>query len=179
MAHDWSPDGRFIVFASASQDTKFDLWLYSLAEQRTIPYLQTPFNELQGHVSPDGRWIAYTSDESGGWEVYIQSFPTPGQRRRISTRGGAQTRWRKDGKELFYLQPDGTLTSAAVDLGTKNGIEVGTPERLFPTQARSAVFPSWSEFAVASDGQRFLIVEHEQVDPSITVVLNWTAETRP
>ena len=86
-----------------------DIWLLSMADRKPIPYLQTDFNELHGQVSPDGQWLAYTSDESGTWEVYVQSFPVLGHRRTISTNGGAQPRWRKDGKELFYLASDRRL----------------------------------------------------------------------
>jgi DNA-binding winged helix-turn-helix (wHTH) protein/Tol biopolymer transport system component len=175
--HDWSPDGQFIVYTSVSPKTKMDLWLLSTADHTPIPYLQTPFNELHGQVSPDGRWLAYTSDESGSWEVYVQSFPKAGHRRTISTDGGAQPRWRRDGKELFYLAADRRLMSVKIqpDLDAQGVLEVSEPETLFQTRIRGSLVPSWEEYTVAANGQRFLICETERVDPSMTVVLNWTA----
>jgi Tol biopolymer transport system component/DNA-binding winged helix-turn-helix (wHTH) protein len=175
--HDWSPDGRYIVYTSVSPKTKMDLWLLSVPDRKPIEYLRTPFNELQGQVSPDGRWLAYTSDESGSWEVYVQSFPVPGHRRTISTDGGAQPRWRRDGKELFFLSADKRLMS--VKIGQKVDalgiLEVSDPEPLFQTRIRGPLVPSWLEYTVTANGQRFLICETERMDTSMTVLLNWTA----
>jgi eukaryotic-like serine/threonine-protein kinase len=175
--HDWSPDGRFIVYTSASPKWKKDLWLLSTADRKPILYLQTPFNEMHGQVSPDGRWLAYTSDESGTWEVYVQTFPVSGHRRTISTNGGAQPRWRRDGKELFFLGSDRRLMSVKVEqkLDAQGGLEVSEPEALFQTRVRGPLAPNWLEYTVAANGQRFLICETEPADPSMTVVLNWTA----
>jgi WD40 repeat protein len=175
--HDWSPDGRYIVYTSASPKTKMDLWLLSTADRKPTPYLQTPFNELHGQVSPDGKWLAYTSDESGTWEVYVQSFPVPGHRTTISTDGGAQPRWRRDGKELFYVASDRRLMSVKVKQksDSQGTLEVGEPEALFQTRVRGPLVSSWEEYTVAASGQRFLICETERMDPSMTVLLNWTA----
>jgi len=175
--HDWSPDGRFIVYTSQSPKTKMDLWLLSTSDRKPIPYLQTPFNELHGQVSPDGRWLAYTSDESGTWEIYVQSFPVAGHRRTISIDGGAQPRWRRDGKELFYLSSDRRLMSVKIDqkLDAQGVLEVSDPEPLFQTHIRGALVPSWLEYTVTANGQRFLICETERMDSSMTVLLNWTA----
>ena len=175
--HDWSPDGRFIVYTSANPKTKMDLWLLSTADRKPIPYLQTPFNEQHGQVSPDGRWLAYASDESGTWEIYVQTFPVPGRRRTISTDGGAQPRWRRDGRELFYLALDRRLMSVKIEpkLDPQGMLDVDTPEPLFQTHARGPLFSSWFEYAVAANGQRFLICETERMDSSMTVLLNWTS----
>ena len=175
--HDWSPDGRYIVYGSASPKWKMDLWLLSTADRKPSLYLQTPFNELHGQVSPDGRWLAYTSDESGTWEVYVQSFPVPGHRRTISTAGGAQPRWRRDGKELFFLTSDRRMMSVKVEskLDAQGGLEVGEPQMLFQTRIRGPLERPLLEYTVTANGQRFLVCETERTDPSMTVLLNWTA----
>jgi DNA-binding winged helix-turn-helix (wHTH) protein/Tol biopolymer transport system component len=175
--HDWSPDGRFLVYTSANAKTKLDLWLLSAPDRKPIPYLRTPFNELHGQVSPDGHWLAYTSDESGSWEVYVQSFPVPGRRRTISTDGGAQPRWRRDGRELFYLAPDRRMMSVPIEskLDSQGVLEVGAPRPLFQTRTRGPLVSSWHDYTVTRDGERFLICENERMDPSITVLINWTS----
>ena len=111
---EWSPDGRWLLYAeninASSSTTRTDLQLLSLDGARTItPYLQTPFAETRGRFSPDGKWVAYTSDESGRNDVYVQSFPIGGPKRRVSSQGGDFAQWRRNGKELFYTAPDNTL----------------------------------------------------------------------
>jgi len=134
--------------------------------------LQSPFQEGQGHFSPDGHWFAYTSNESGRNEVYIQSFPQSGGQWQISTGGGAQPHWRSDSKEIFYVALDRKLM--AVDLSFGKTLEVGSPKALFQTQV--ARFDAPNRYVVTRDGQRFLVnspVEQSSQTP-ITVVLNWT-----
>lgn len=176
-AQDWSLDGRFIVSLSESPTTKLDLWLLPLfGDRKPIPYLQTPVNERQGQVSPDGHWMVYASDESGTSEVYAQSFPVPGRKQRVSTHGGAHAKWRRDGKELFYLALDHTLM--AVDVNTGPTLEIGSPKPLFQTHTADEVAgQSRDHYAVTADGQRFLVdtVDEQAGRSGITVLVNWMA----
>ncbi|MDA2925227.1 hypothetical protein MYX65_11365, partial [Acidobacteria bacterium AH-259-L09] len=168
---DWSSDGRFILFISPQGKTVYALPLSG--DQEPMRVLETPFDKDEFHFSPDGRWIAYNSDESGRWEVYVASFPDFTEKRQVSNSGGVQARWRKDGKELFYLGLDGKLRAVAVKAGSS--LETGIPQVLFETKVR--VSPLWDQYCVTGDGQRFLINEPaEDVSSPITVVLNWTAE---
>jgi Tol biopolymer transport system component len=118
----WSRDGRFIVYADndpKNSSSKLDLWLLPLSgDRKPVPFLQTEFNETQGQFSPDGRWMAYTSDDSGIEQIYIQPFPASGGKRLISSSGGAQPRWRGDGKELFYISPDRQLMTVTIRTGS-------------------------------------------------------------
>jgi eukaryotic-like serine/threonine-protein kinase len=140
-------------------------------------YLQTPFNEHHGRLSADGKWMAYASDESGRWEVYVRAFPSSDGRWQISTDGGVEPRWRRDGKELFYVSPDGTLTSVALQFdGTK--VQPAAARALF--KARFGVFGAdmfRPVYAPGDGGRRFLVnVVVEQTAPSpVTMVLNWPA----
>jgi hypothetical protein len=163
---DWSRDGRYLLSTNNG-----DLWI--LADGKSNPFQRTEFNESDGQFSPDGKWIAYTSDESGRPEVYVQSFPASGGKWLISIAGGSQPRWRRDGKELFYLAPDGKLMAVPVNTGA--GFEYGTATVLF--QAPIQEFPSTIGYAVASEGQRFLIrgISKEAKASPITVMTNWQA----
>ena len=125
---DWSRDGKSIVYGSLDPKTQWDVWTMPSTASRTgaertpVPYLRTAFNEHQGRLSPDGRWMAYVSDESGRWEVSVGAFPTHGARgMRISTDGGLQPQWRHDGRELFYLAPDQMLMAVTVSAGAPLG----------------------------------------------------------
>ena len=141
------------------------------------PYvvLQTQFNETHGRFSPDNRWLAYVSNESGRNEVYVQSFPPSGGKWQVSTTGGAQPHWRADGKELFYMTPDRKLM--AVDVNSQQSFGVGAPKLLFQTTV--ARYEAPNRYAVSRDGQRFLINSAvEEVSHTMTVVLNWTAEIK-
>ncbi len=170
---DWSPDGRLIAFQATDMKTKtgLDLWVYSLADRKAMPILATSFQEWSPQFSPDGRWFAYTSDESGKPEVYVRPLQDSSGKWQISSGGGSYPRWRRDGKEVFYIAPDKTLV--AVDVRTGPGFESGEPKSLFRTQIRSP--DVGFQYDVSADGQRFLvntIVPEEQ--SAITVVQNWT-----
>ena len=143
--------------------------------QTPVPYLQTPFSETHAQFSPDGQWMAYASNESGQPQIYVQTIPAGGAKRQVSTTGGDQPRWRRDGKELFYISADRKLMAAPVK--TDAGFEAGSPQPLFdmqplyvPTRGRFAYQPT-------ADGQRFLVTApvNGPVTTPITVVLNWQA----
>jgi Tol biopolymer transport system component len=169
---DWSKDGRFIVFQADDPKTGTDLWVLPLfGEGKPYPLLHTEFNEVPGFFSPDGRWLAYTSNESGRNEVYVQTFPQTGGKWLISSGGGAQPHWGGDGKELFYVAPDRTLM--AVEVNAASTFETGAPKPLFATQVNGYNAPN--RYVVSADGQRFLVNSPagEVNQTPITVVLNW------
>jgi Tol biopolymer transport system component/predicted Ser/Thr protein kinase len=168
----WSRDGRFIMYEIPGAKTGRDLWIApQFGDRKPFLYLQTQFNESEGSFSPDGRWVAYVSDESGRNEIYVQAFPLSGAKWQISTRGGSEPSWRKDGTELFYLAADRNLMAVPIQLGA--AFEAGVPKSLFPI----AVTQQRHSFAVANDGQRFLVSASPGGERTVpmTVVLNWQA----
>jgi Tol biopolymer transport system component len=142
-----------------------------------FPFLQTESNEGNGVFSPDGRWVAYFSTESGTVELYVTSFPGPGGKRQVSTSGAnAPAKWRKDGKEIFYLAPDDKLMAAEVN-GQGPTLEVGAVRQLFEIRRGGPGYV----YDVTADGQRFLIntaVEQKEPSAPITLVVNWTADLK-
>ena len=169
----WSADGRFILYRSGGGPTGNDLFVLPLSgDRKPIPFVNTQFGEVTGAFSPDGRWVAYVSNESGRNEVYVAPFPGPGGKRQVSTGGGTQPRWRRDGMEMFYFTPDNTLMAAAVD-GRGASFEAGEVKPLFETRRTGAR----SQYAVSTDGQRFLIntASEQAASAPIAVVVNWTA----
>jgi serine/threonine protein kinase/Tol biopolymer transport system component len=178
----WSQGGRFLVY-SAHSDPNFplrpNLWLLPwLGDRKPFPYLQTRFDEPQGQPSPDGRWMAYVSDESGSNEVYVRPFPSGEGKWQISVKGGLEPSWRGDGKELFYLGANQDLMAVAVKASP--ALEAGEPTRLFETAMSSGFINlayTRSQYVVAADGQRFLINQGAGPVPTspVTVVVNWTA----
>ena len=145
-------------------------------DRKPFPFVQTEGYELYGHFSPNGHWIAYTSNEAGGTnQVYVQGFPTSGAKWQISKDGGAQPRWSRDGKELFYVSADSKLMVVPVKSGPSS-FEPGVPRVLFDLHTRIL----FENFDISADGQKFLInnvVEEAAVSPA-TVVLNWTADLK-
>ena len=134
------------------------------------------FGADQPHVSPDGRWLAYITTESGRYEVYVEPFRRRGEKVRVSTGGGGQPRWRGDGKELFFLSPDGSLMAVDVEEGA-TGPEVGIPTTLVPARDLEATVqgPDYHDYAVSADGQRFLVKKSAESDGRrrIHVLLDW------
>jgi Tol biopolymer transport system component/tRNA A-37 threonylcarbamoyl transferase component Bud32 len=172
----WSPDGRFILYVTGANTprTGNDLFVLPLSgDRKSVPFLNTQFNEGLGQFSPDGRWVVYASNEAGRFEVYVAPFPGPGGKWQISTGGGSWPRWRRDGAEIFYIGPDNKLMAAAVNSKGSN-FDVGAVKPLFETHAVTAFRYS---YAVSADGQRFLIntVPEQAASAPITVVVNWTA----
>ena len=175
---DWSPNGRFLLYiAGGAAIARSDLWVLPLVgDKKPFPFLETSFIETRGRFSPDGRWIAYASDESGQFEIYVARFPEPGERQRVSTAGGLWPRWRRDGREIVYLAPDNTLTVAPVN-GTGERFETLAARPLFPVRPRPMVTLGDYPYDISADGQRFLVdtlVEDTTSSP-ITIVVNWTA----
>jgi serine/threonine protein kinase len=174
-ASSWSPDGRFLAYTMENLKTKDDVWILPVhGEGQPFALLRTEFNELQAAFSPDGHWIAYTSDESGRQEVYVRKFeggPAFAGGRLISIGGGSLPKWRRDGKELFYLSPERKLM--AVDIDTSSVLTAGLPQPLFQTKVHMADY--LVSYAVAANGQQFLLnTPAEEMESSpITVIVNW------
>jgi len=141
-------------------------------ERKTRLIVNTPFEEQNGQFSPDGRWVAYATNESGRFEIVVQPFPEPGGKSQASTSGGISPRWRADSKELYFIAPDGKLMAVPVT-ASGSTFEAGTPVALFPTRIVEGVLPS-SQHAVSRDG-RFLINQpvEESIPTPITLILNW------
>jgi hypothetical protein len=159
-ACDGSRDGRFLLFRMTSPETGYDLWALPLGgDSKPIPLARTNAEERDGQFSPNGRWVAYQSNESGRFEIYVQPFPGPGNKSRISTNGGAQVRWRPDSKELFYVALDGQLTAVPIRLDSNTQtVETGSPAALFRTRATGGAVRGVNrqQYVVSPDGERFL-----------------------
>ena len=166
---DWSADGKFILYQKVS-----DLWVVPLdGDRKPFAYLEEPAREVDGRFSPDGHWVAYTSEETGRPEVFVQDFPKKGTKFQVSSGGGNEGRWRRDGRELFYLAADGYLMS--VDVTLAPAFALGVPRRLFNTQAMNLPVGAQRRYGVTADGQRFLVnmpLAGVTIEP-ITVTLNW------
>lgn len=160
IAMDWSRDGRFVLYRSGGLKTGWDIWALPMpSASQPLQVVRTEFDERTGQLSPDVRWIAYESNESGRYEIYMQPFPGMGAKSLVSNGGGSQPRWRSDGRELFYVAPDGQLMAVPVRLpSTGQQFGLGTPTPLFVTRIQSTVQGGSSyEYVVAPDGQRFLM----------------------
>jgi hypothetical protein len=170
---DWSRDERFVLYTfSGSFPATADIWSLPLSgDRKPFPVIQTEFSEGQGTFSPDVRWIAFTNDETGQPNVYIQPFLRAGGKQRISPNGGRNPRWRADGKELFYLDAAGTMMAVPMDLSAPS--PAGLPVSLFPT----GVISLNNAYAVTKDGQRFLVNGPQNVGTlaPLTVIVNWGA----
>jgi len=177
----WSPDGRFIIFRERGVKTRLDIWAVPMfGDRKEYQLSNSPFDEQTPQLSPDGRWLAYTSDETGSDEIYVQSFSADGKlgadKKIISTAGGKLPVWRRDGSELFFIAADGQMMASSVKTGGTE-FEFTPPKPLFKTRTLSLEGGIYHEYDVSPDGQRFLIgtlIGDTKAAPP-TMILNWTA----
>jgi Tol biopolymer transport system component len=176
--HSWSPDGKLLAFIEVNPSTQRDIWVLRLGDRKAEPLLRTRFDETSPRFSPDGRWLAYISDESGRYEVYVQPYPGPGGKWQISTEGGTEPVWNRNGRELFYRSGDKVM---AMDIATQPNFAAGTPRMLFEGPYESPPVPN-ANYDVSPDGQRFLMLkpteQAETAPTQINVVLNWFEELK-
>ncbi len=177
VCSDWSPDGRYVIASVPQQTTGDDLWLIPLSgDKKPFKFLGPPADQIHGNFSPDGRFVAYTWNESGRFQVYVQTFPLSDRKWQVSTDGGYEPRWRGDGHEIYYLSEDRKLMAVAVGAGPSFAV----PKVLFQTRVPEGVTPRRTHYVPSRDGQRFLVnTQSLDASPSpITVVLNWQAELK-
>jgi Tol biopolymer transport system component len=172
FATSWTRDGRYIAYTSQSPKTNLDIWaLPTFGDRKPIAISNGPFSENLAMFSPDGRHVAYVSNESGRAEIYVQTFPETGGRWQVSTAGGTDPSWRGDGKELFYRSSDQKLM--AVEIQSTGEFQAGIPKALFAATVVQGV--SRNRYSPAPDGQRFIFVAplgRDSLGPT-NVVLNW------
>jgi serine/threonine protein kinase/Tol biopolymer transport system component len=187
--NDWSRDGKTIAFVRAALSTglaRVDIWVLSTEDHTASPLLESPFRKMPAHFSPDGRWIAYSTNESGSTQVVVRHYPDVRQGQwQVTTRGGYDPRWRADGRELYYLSPEGDVM--AVDVQPGDAFETGTPRKLFSTGINVTTYDTQPEnfYNVSADGERFLINEPvpgqsapnagSAPEEPLHVIVNWTS----
>jgi len=182
MPRGWSPEGSSLLFMSLDTNTEDDLWVLPIraadggTEPAPEPYLRTKFNERDGRFSPDGSWVAYTSDESGRFEVYVAPFPGATGKVQVSTGGGEYPIWRADGKEIFYRTQDGSIMAAGVEAANSN-FRVSAVRRLFQVSLSSEGAGYQRKYDVTADDQEFLVLEvpESEAKPVIMLDSNWPA----
>jgi Tol biopolymer transport system component len=173
VAGSWSPDGQVLLFEQTGPGTGFDVWTYQTSDHKAQPFLNSRFNEIGPRFSSDGRWMTYASDESGRYEVYVQPFPGPGGKWQISTEGGTEPVWIRNG-ELFYRNGEKLMV---VQTTVRPTFSAGTPKELF--EGRYATYQSLPDYDVTPDGQRFLFLKTgDEGRAEISVVVNWTDDLK-
>ena len=175
---DISPDGRYLLFDSGVNSGNFDLWMLPLEKgAAAVPLAKTTSQEGAGHVSPDGKWVAYVSDESGEPQVYLRSFPQLGGKWQVSASGGAQPQWSRDGKEIYYLGIDGSLQAVSMQAAGSTP-QIGAAVQLFTRSLN--IFSMRNHYTPSLDGQRFLFtLNASNAGPvPMTVLVNWDAENQ-
>jgi serine/threonine-protein kinase len=172
VPNSWSQDGRSLVFTEFAPDTGPDIWILSMeGGNNTRPYLCTPYAEWGGTFSPDGHWLAYTSNDSGLAQVYVQPYPGPGERYQISTAEGREPVWGHDGRELFFRYWKGLME---VGIQTEPEFNPDPPRLVVPGEHETGDIDAFPNYDVAGDGQRFVLIPHEQKDRrQINIDLNW------
>ncbi len=169
---DWSRDGKYVLVRK-----NLEMWYLTANDAQARPYLQPKFSVRNGQFSPDGKWVAYSSNETGSWEVYVSPFPSPSSKWQVSRGGGEEPRWRRDGKELFYISADRKVTAVPVNLGTT--FQSGQPVTLFQSHLRQPISAQdVFSYDVTADGQKFLVntkVDSPNAAP-LSVILNWSAD---
>ncbi|HEV2021970.1 MAG TPA: protein kinase, partial [Terriglobales bacterium] len=172
-ASDWSRDGKYLLFDVLANDTRRDIWFLRSDQSKGTPLLRTPAQEDQARFSPDGRWIAYVSNESGRDEVYVTPFPNVGPKWQVSSEGGDIPQWSRDGRELFFLRPDNTVMAAPI-AEKDSSVEVGTVKSLFKLNSPAGIFGA---FVVSPDDSRFLATSSAggESGAPLTLVVNWMA----
>jgi eukaryotic-like serine/threonine-protein kinase len=181
VTSDWSTDGRFVLYTHFNQSpATTDVWALPMQDKgKPLPVATTTYNERDAQFAPDGKWVAIESDEAGSAEIYLQPFTGPGAKQRVSLAGGTQVRWRRDGRELYYVAADETLMAVAIDL-TAAPPSVGSPAKLFKTNISPIRSISRQQYVVSRDGQRFLILTDEEGPvPPITLLFNWKPPAVP
>ncbi len=172
---DVSPDGEFVLFHTLTQ-RGYDIGSVSLVSGgKSSEFLSTPSSEVQARFSPDRRWVAYASDETGRFEVHVRSFPSAMERTAVSVDGGMQPEWRRDGKELFYLSADRKIMAVPIATDGKQ-IVAGPPATLFNVDVVEPIAPYPSDYTISADGQRFVVTSAAEVPTpqTLTVIFNWT-----
>jgi Tol biopolymer transport system component len=175
--YDISPDGKMLLFSETAATTKDDVWFLPLAsgDHKPVKYLASQSNEMMAQFSPDGKWIAYQSDESGQNQIHVQSVPATGAKYQISVAGGRAPRWRRDGKELFYISGDQKMMAVPVKLGAAV-LEFGPGQALFDFVP--VIIDRDFGYVPSADGERFLAEVEEESGAKVrplTVVMNWQA----
>jgi Tol biopolymer transport system component len=173
----WSPDGAAVAYVTIEPKTSSDIWLMSMrGNAQPTPLIRTQYIEQHPRISPDGQWLAYVSNESGRFEIYLTRFPTAEGRRQISTDGGNFPIWRRDGRELFYVVQDGTIMAATMQVTADGEVNTRQPRPLFKAPA-FVIGPGLRSFYdVAPDGRFLFNVFLRRTSPPATVVLNWRAD---
>jgi len=175
----WSPDGHWIAFTNSGSTSKRDIWLLNRSNpEDAFPLLETSFYEGSPTISPDGRWLAYCSDESGEFEIYVQSFPDGRDRRKISPGGGVEPLWSRDGKEIFFRRGDAMMVVPLESRGSE--LRAGALERLFEGQFAFEPTNSEANYDVSLNGERFVMVTRGGGAPptELRIVLNWAEELK-
>jgi eukaryotic-like serine/threonine-protein kinase len=176
LPYSWSPDGQLLAFNDGAAP---HIWVLRLGDRKVVPFPETTFKEGAAQFSPDGRWLAYVSNESGRNEIYVQPYPGPGGKWQISTEGGTEPLWNPNGRELFYRSGDMMMAAA---ITTQPRFSAGKPKVLFAGQFEPSPSPvPNANYDVSPDGQRFLMVKpggRDQAPTQINVVPNWFDELK-